>query len=727
MMQLDNVRQLLGFQVHGDHQNDHTFYVYPNRPTFARMDSGGLALRFVEYGQLREDGGKKFGGFVAFDAELTVPDDALAKITAELQKEVDAKYKNRGTPPPKVKIAPILWTGGTVELLLSEGGALVEKVRGAGKPSLYGRNVASFMMELSELGTAIFKETLSTGSASAVTVVYKLDHYIRLPEMSAWGTWNASEFYSFFQDINTEDNFWSEDSYTEVVNSSRYKNDVTKTHFEFTQAPNLSPEENAKLESDVRALINKQLEAAVQRNLLKEIAEVDPNVKALQEGQDIEDIRRTINKSQIANVRVEWHEAKTIITNKAPQGQLPTVTSLKGADGKPVKWEDYYSKLSVDEFLKTVQVNMRVNASFADLPIHSVEVKISYPHGPNAKTQEFTFTSPDTVAKFECFVHQGIRKFKYAYTVNYKGSAFVFKSPEVETDDTNLTINVDDLGILALDIAPGDINFGQVDRAQITVRYAGGARPFEAKFNMTKDSNTFSVRQVIEQRRTGPVQVQVVYQMTDGREIQGPVHEQTANQLYIDDPFSAMKTISFRAVGDLVNEVAGITVDAVYEDAGNNYRQRVNKNLNKDNPADDWTFPVIDDALGEVRYTATVLFMDGKMKELPETVAKRSTITLGSGTVEFLQISVVPDLMDWDKAKLVNVALSYQDTANSVNSRTELRFKAGDAEKSWKVALKDAAKTEYEATTTYFLKDGSKKVVGPTRQSDLSLFLEVPA
>ena len=132
MMQLDNVRQLLGFQVHGDHQNDHTFYVYPNRPTFARMDSGGLALRFVEYGQLREDGGKKFGGFVAFDAELTVPDDALAKITAELQKEVDAKYKNRGVPPPKVQIAPILWTGGTVELLLSEGGALVETVRGAG-------------------------------------------------------------------------------------------------------------------------------------------------------------------------------------------------------------------------------------------------------------------------------------------------------------------------------------------------------------------------------------------------------------------------------------------------------------------------------------------------------------------------------------------------------------------------------------------------------------------
>ena len=62
-----------------------------------------------------------------------------------------------------------------------------------------------------------------------------------------------------------------------------------------------------------------------------------------------------------------------------------------------------------------------------------------------------------------------------------------------------------------------------------------------------------------------------------------------------------------------------------------------------------------------------------------------------------------------------------------MSSRTELRFKAGDSEKSWKVALKDATKTEYQATVTYFLKDGSKKVVGPNHQSDLSLFLEVPA
>src|SRR5690606_40785873 len=107
------------------------------------------------------------------------------------------------------------------------------------------------------------------------------------------------------------------------------------------------PEDQAKLEADVHALIDKQLAAAVERNLLKELAEVDPNVKDLREEQDIEDIRRTINKTQIANVRVEWSEEKAIITEKHPQGMLPTITTMVDANGKKLVWEDFYSRINV--------------------------------------------------------------------------------------------------------------------------------------------------------------------------------------------------------------------------------------------------------------------------------------------------------------------------------------------------------------------------------------------
>jgi len=100
---------------------------------------------------------------------------------------------------------------------------------------------------------------------------------------------------------------------------------------------------------------------------------------------------------------------------------------------------------------------------------------------------------------------------------------------------------------------------------------------------------------------------------------------------------------------------------------------------------------------------------------------------VGSGTVDFLDIAVVPDLVDWTKVKLVNVALAYEDAANGVADRTELRLKQGDAEKKWRVAQKDLTKTSYTSTITYFGTDGSRKVVGPTSETALSIFLELPA
>ena len=727
MLKLDDIRTLRGYQIHGDDTSDHTFYIFPNGPTFARMTTGGLALRFVEYGQLREDGGKKFGGFIAFDAELSVPSGDEKDITGDLQKEIDDRYRGLNLQPPKVLIAPINWTDGTVELLLTEGGALIEKIRGAGKPSLYGRNIASFMMELSELGTAIFKETLSTGTASAVQVVYKLNYFGRLPPMTARGEWHATEFYSFFQDINTEDNFWSEDSYTEIVSSSRYKNDVTKTTFNFIQNPNLKPEDQAKLEADIRASINKQLEAAVQRNLLKEIQEVDPNTKELREGQDIEDIRRSVSKTQMADVVIEWSESRAIIVNKNPQGMLPTVTSMKDTGNKPLKWEDYYSKISLDEFLKTLPVNIQVNADFANLPIHSVEVKINYPHGPNAKVQEFVFSKPDDVGKFECFVHQGIRKFKYSYSVNYRNSQAHFQSPEVETDDTRLVISVDDLGVLALDIAPGDINFGQVDRAMITVRYDDAGTPIEKKFNMTKSSTTFTLREVLGRPRTGTTKYQITYQRADGREIKTLEREQRAKELYIDDPFTAMKNVSFRAVGDLDTDIASIALSGVYLDQLNNYRQSVQLNLSKSQPFFDWNFPVIDEDSGTLTYSGAITFKNGTTTDIPETVAKRSIVQVGNRVADFLEVAVVPDLINWSLVKLVNVSLSYADVPNGVNERMDVRFKSGEPEKRWKVALKDASKTSYAWTSTFFLQDGSRKVVGPNNEVNLSIFPELPS
>ena len=44
----------------------------PRFPRIARLETGGLALRFVEYDAIRVEGDSQFGGFVAFDTDLSI-------------------------------------------------------------------------------------------------------------------------------------------------------------------------------------------------------------------------------------------------------------------------------------------------------------------------------------------------------------------------------------------------------------------------------------------------------------------------------------------------------------------------------------------------------------------------------------------------------------------------------------------------------------------------------
>lgn len=132
MLKRDDIRTLHGYQVYGD-TDERTFYILPKDVgsiNFARMSNGGLALRFIEYEHIREDGDDKFGGFIAFDTELSIPSEEEKNIASALQKEVDDRFRSRNLQPPTVQIAPINWIDGTVTLVLTEDGKYIEKIRG---------------------------------------------------------------------------------------------------------------------------------------------------------------------------------------------------------------------------------------------------------------------------------------------------------------------------------------------------------------------------------------------------------------------------------------------------------------------------------------------------------------------------------------------------------------------------------------------------------------------
>ena len=104
----------------------------------------------------------------------------------------------------------------TVEVLAGSGN-LVQKVNHAGKPSMYGNNVVAMSAELNQLGAPVFEAVMKSEGAGRRSG--RLRHRVRRAAAAgkAAGTWIASKFYSFFQEVDFEENFWSEDDLTEQI------------------------------------------------------------------------------------------------------------------------------------------------------------------------------------------------------------------------------------------------------------------------------------------------------------------------------------------------------------------------------------------------------------------------------------------------------------------------------------------------------------------------------
>jgi len=156
--------------------------------------------------------------------------------------------------------------------------------------------------------------------------------------------------------------------------------------------------------------------------------------------------------------------------------------------------------------------------------------------------------------------------------------------------------------------------------------------------------------------------------MADGTEYQKDWTDGQANQLFINGPFSATKTIHIRSLGDMDQDIVNIFVDLKYDDTANKYMMAQSFALNKANPFIDWSIPVINETGGKVVYSASIQHKDGTTEDIAETEVKTNTIALGK-IPEMLQVQVLPDLIDFSSVKLVKVSLSYQDQPNVLMRR----------------------------------------------------------
>jgi hypothetical protein len=710
-----------------DSDNFNVFYILPQQPRFVVDANSRYSFGFFKYRfPVDRPDGKKGGGFLLFDVEFVVEAAKLQKVKEALADRVAGDARSLGiSPVPDVVIGEITYTKGTSELLYPEG--LVTKVIPNGsKPSLYGDNVCTFALELPPEGATFFEQAMQ-GQGGAVSIRYDLWFWARLPAMTVTATFVATKFYSFYQTIDTDWNMWSDDSYRETVRET--------THSSEWELINVDPGgiTDQKIISQVTDWATKALEDAVQRNMIAAVAPVSADDRKAPDG--IEDVTRDITNTQISDVHINYRQAQTVEWNVVPQGVLQNITSLKDKNGAAVKWSDYARTIDLDDpFFKTLRVNAVANADFTNLPIQSVEVKLTYKGKPMPNLAdgepdgECVLKSTSDTGRFAAFVENDDWKYKFSYRVNYHGQSQPYQSPEIETTDGVLTIGVDDVGVIVVDASAGDLNWTEIDRAAVTLTYEDGAHgvePFEEQFQLTQASPTYRIERVILQPMRGDYRYTVRYYMKNGQEYQGGALSSHSQKLFINDVFDARKTVSVRGVGDFAARIQTVFVDLEYNDATNKYSQTKSQALSATSPFFDWTFPVIDASAGQVTYKAMIAYKDGTTDNVPSTPLTGTTLLLPPAIQAYLEVQLVTDLVDWTQVRLARASLSYADTDSGINVSKDFIFSpTSKANTSWKIELKNKQQNSYRYQLTYYMANGLQKTVGPVSSKDQALILD---
>jgi hypothetical protein len=728
---IDKVQQIEGVTVYGDDSDFSIYYLVPQQPRYRLNPDGTPAFRFLKYRfPIDRADGRKGGGAVLFDAEFVVPEDKMPKIMEVLTAQVQQEANRQNVQAPPVKIGTITYTKGEVKLfVIGADGTFVEKLHNPGKPSLYGNNITTFMLEFTPEGATFFEQAMQ-GQGGAVSVVYDLHFWAKLPPVTINAWFNASKFYSFYQTIDVDWHLWSEDDYRETLRETMISSESMGIE------PNWGGLTDEKIKTQLRDWAFRSLEDAVERNMIQAIAPVPEDQRNMPEG--IENVTRDISNFQISSFNLFYKEHTTVEWNLAPQGQLQNITNLQDKDGNLLRWEDYAKTIDLDDpFFRQLRVNTYVNADFNKLPIHSVEVKLLYdgrpmPNlAPDAPEGEVVLRKPDEIGHFATYVENDNWKYKYSYQVNYKGESQIFQSEEVETNEGNLTIGVDDIGILSVNVSAGDINWNDVDSVLVTLKYEDpneGVEPFEDQFTLTKALPNHLVQEVIFKPMRKSYKYFVKYFMKDGKELEGDEGQGRAENLFIQDPFGGRKTVGIRGVGDFVNRISQVYLDLKYVDVQNdNYTQAKSIALSKDTPFFDWSFPVISPTLGKVVYSGTVVFKDGTIQPIAETTAATDTILVPKAPQDVLEVAIVPDLLDWTKLRLVKVSLQYQDADNEINETKDFILTPQRRDmQTWKVELKDKTKNQFTYKVVYYLTNGTQKAVSPPATTDNTVILEIP-
>jgi hypothetical protein len=718
---LGKQQQIEGLTVFGDDNRGNVFYVLADQPRFRVDDQTKKpAFKFIKYKDKTSG-----GGFVISDCVFVVPDDKLKKIQDALDTQVQKLgLKDAHGQPMKAEIDRIPFTDATASLTLLDatqaaGGTLVSRIESPAKPSLFGSMICPFTAELSPEGATVVEAAMK-GSGGVMQISYDLHFPATFPPITGRVWFDASKFYSFYQKVDKSSN-WAGGNKTETdqMHEAFTSSSAGGTIFDFESLGYLDADTRKKVQDDITNWGNSQIEEAAKAVL--------PDIKAADDrgdhGMDHITKNQTTWESASFNRYINEREGISFETNQG--GTMPNLVDMG------FKWEDFAIEIDAnDPFFATIAATVAVNADFQKFGINSVDVHCEYAKLNPATIKDYHFTKPDDLLTFDSDTANGDMHWAYSFAVNYKDQAQAYQAPLVTTDKGHVTVNANDLGILAVDLAIGNVDFTKTPQVQVAITYPetdANGQPISQQFNFDKDKKSDQMLAVLLKPVDKAYQYQTTYIMTDGTQMVADAVQSQSSTMFINSPFT-MHTYSFLAEGDFATGIDNIFLKLQYADDANKLAQEADYTFSSGKTQYDWLIPVVAHSKGQITYSGVITYKNHTTENISPTTATADLIEFGPA--DQLIISVTPDttMLDFTQVKLVKLELEYADPAHDIDVKHEFVLKEGANPPPWTFYARDPKLTSYTWSATFYMGTPPKVVqVPPSTSSDSDLVLMMPS
>lgn len=724
-----------GVSLFRDHEDRMHWYYQSGVPLPVGMSDGaGGVLPHVQLIKFRGAAGN--GGLLNFDVQLGLcknPEeeaDVLGEIRRELMKIEDLK----GLP----RLSPVSLVDGSVKLMLfdlmagtSQSGSpgtlpsgsaapssrLVLKANHNAKPALFGKNEATFSVQLSVDGVAILEKALQ-GEMSPVGIVYSLDFLGLRPAYSVRVdvNWNRVQAHleEYFKVGNPHITQSGIDKIVDkLIEEQVIRIDVDSFVPEGDDTSGLISCRDravAEIQDMVTETFFEPSLDLMTRDDFRSSGTATRIIQLLHAHGTLENAWFSYGKADLSRIdqkrlNVRMNERTTVKRSIYPQGHLAGLFRVIEEQGLDL--ERFISSVDAhDPWFGKRKVTAISRAEYAEDSIRSVNVNLRYGH--ETKNLVLDGATDRKVCEWPSILDGGVMRWPVTahYTVNFKGVDATERPAKLESPRKTITVETIEIdprelyAIVQVPIIALAFPWERYTQIEVQLQYSD-------PINGIKIGDTYVLSQgasiaiwkffVLNPAQTR-YRYKVIYRSGTHKDVEMSWEDSNAEQITLRDPHPNKRTLEIVPALDWV-KVDRVFVDVAYQDEPNEIFEQASFEFSETNKhVQKFMVSMENPDKRIVGYNVTVISKDGTVSQVPTSYTLEKRIVIRGDMKGHRVIMLRPEHVDFlaQQVKDLTIDMRYEDSSNGLSYADTFTFRSPDDRGHFEYDYVDGGTSRFE-------------------------------